>query len=355
MRGIHPLLALCLALSACPEKGLSTPPDDDATLEVIPRDPVEHAAQKMQQGDPQGALDVVESALSKKPDDPELHFARGVALQALNKVDAAAAAWDAAVALSPEFVPAIHALGTVSLDRGEYADAIERFQATLQLKPDFVEARYNLALALLGIGKVPQARTALEQTLQERPDDADALIVLADIHLATGAAGEARPLTERAVVVAPNDSGAHAVHGRVLMRENDHAGALRAFARAVELQPTDPNARLGLAQAQLRTGAVADAAGNLEALARELPKAPVIWLEWGTALAKLGQLDTAVEKLDRALELDPTLVAAQVRRIGALAEAKRCKEAKAALGVLQKQKPPGNAVATAKKALAGCK
>jgi protein O-GlcNAc transferase len=355
MRGSAPPLALVLFLAGCPKQGPSTSPEDTESFEIVPRDPVEHAAQKMQQGDPQGALDVVEEALAQNPDDPELHFARGVALQGLGEMDAAAASWTSAVALSPEFVPAIHALGTVALDRQAYDEAIERFQTTLQLKPDFVEARYNLALALLGAGKVPEARTALEQARQERPDDAAVLIVLADLHLAEGRVQEARPLTERAVSVAPRDAAAQAVHGSVLARQGDHAGALQAFTRAVELDPNDPNARLGLARAQLRLGAAAEAAGTLEALARELPRAAVVWVEWGTALAKLGQLEDAIEKLDRALEIDPSMVAAQVRRIGALAQAKRCKEAKAALGVLQKQKPPGNAVSTAKAALAGCK
>ena len=145
-------------------------------------------------------------------------------------------------------------------------------------------------------------------------------------------------LAKRAADKAPEDAMARTTYGWMLARTGDHAAAAAEFEAAVQLAPDDDEARLGRARAWVRTGKVKEAAAEFEALAGKVPDAAQIWADWGAALAKLGDFEGAVAKLDEALKRDPGLVAAHVRKVAALSQAGKCKAAKQANRALSPQR-----------------
>lgn len=354
---LRPLLSFVVVLaSACGPKGPATtvPDDDESVGPQTPSDPVEHAAQLIAKGEIDAADKVIADAMAQDPDNAELWFSQGVVAKERGDNDAAAQAWEHALTLAPDLVPARAGLGALALAAEAYADAQVHFEAALAANSEFVPAHYNLALALLGQGKLPEATASLQAAHRLDPEDVDVLIELSRVTAPLDPA-TALALAQRAATLAPNDAMARTTHGWLLARGGDHQAAAIEFEAAVAAAPSDSEARLGRARAWVRIGKVAEAAEEFGALTLEVPDAAQVWADWGAALAKLKKFDEAVAKLDQALVLDPKLTAAHLRKVAALAQAKQCKAAKQANRQLVRAGASPKAQAAAKSVLATCK
>ncbi|MCA9719398.1 MAG: tetratricopeptide repeat protein, partial [Myxococcales bacterium] len=114
------LAPLLLTPAACKTgSGESEPPEKtEETDESLPEaKPLERALTLLEQERPAEALTVVDEALVGAPDDPELHYARGVALSVLERPDEAVPAYERALELKPDFFAAHNALGAIALDK----------------------------------------------------------------------------------------------------------------------------------------------------------------------------------------------------------------------------------------------
>jgi tetratricopeptide (TPR) repeat protein len=329
-------------------------PEPDTTPVPVAGDPVERAGKLMQDGDLRGAETIIDDALAQHKDDHELWFAKGVVRQAQQDDDGALQAWRKALELQTEFVPAIHGIGAIQLSRGDFAAAIDSFANALRLQPDFADAHYNIGLALLGDRQRPKAIEAFERAVKLAPDDPTMLVQLADMCVIDEKLDRAIELATHAAEVAPKDPAPFVVLGNALVKKGDYTGAIEKYANALRNDPDQLDARLGLTRAQQRAGKLADAAVQIELLAKAVPDSAVVWAEWGSILAKQGNLAGALEKFDRAIAIDKTFEAAYVRRIGALAEAKKCKDARAAAQVLRELEPAEESLEAGMAALGRC-
>ncbi|MBI4737655.1 MAG: tetratricopeptide repeat protein, partial [candidate division NC10 bacterium] len=97
-------------------------------------------------------------------------------------------------------------LGKVYLDRGEFAQAREEFQAALRLKPDSAFAHNNLGVLLIRQGQPAEARRWLEAAIRLDPAYADAFGNLGAAYEATGDLAAARAAYEAGVRVAPGSA-----------------------------------------------------------------------------------------------------------------------------------------------------
>ncbi|MCR9163577.1 MAG: tetratricopeptide repeat protein [Nannocystaceae bacterium] len=352
------VLPLALLLPLACDAGPTTPPEEPGgAASLQPSDPVEAAAKKMAEGDAQGALAVLEAALAESPDDHELRFARGVALRKLGRVDEALEAWDATLAVEPDFFAALSAKGAVYVEREDWPAAIEALQAAAQAKADHADTHYNLALAILGQGgaeAVPRAQQALQTAHGLDAEDVDIALLLADMYIKQSRLQQAKPVLEAAAAQAPDDARVHAALGRLALKSGDGAAALAAFESALRTAPEDAGYQLGHAQALLRLDRSQEAEAELAALAERAPESAVVWLEWGTALAKQGKFEPAIAKIDEAVRRGPHLVSAQVRRVGLLSDLGRCKDAKTAMKTLRSTTSAPQALAVAEGALKRC-
>ncbi len=142
------------------------------------------------------ALVQVDACLSQRPEEAELHYARGSALTALGEPAKACAALTRAVALQPDHaasnlnlgnawadlddletaerlcrnaialdpgMPEAHAsLGYILTARGALPDAIQACQDAIRLRPGFTQAHWNLAIATLLAGDLKRGFAEFE-------------------------------------------------------------------------------------------------------------------------------------------------------------------------------------------------
>lgn len=137
-------------------------------------------------GQKEEALAEFDRALALNPKYVDAHLNRAVTLNELGRYDDAAAAFAAAQGLGgvdhtgfpaqeASRLANLHAqLAEAYLEAGGVAEAIEQYAKAAALRPEFVDLRYRLARLRLEAGDVAVARSELEAILDARPDFFDA-------------------------------------------------------------------------------------------------------------------------------------------------------------------------------------
>lgn len=91
-------------------------------------------------------------------DNPEAHFNLGNCYYAARRRREAAARFEAAVAMSPDYAEAWNNLGVVRGELNDRDGAIEALERALAIVPHYADAHYNLAEALAVAGDLDGAR-----------------------------------------------------------------------------------------------------------------------------------------------------------------------------------------------------
>ena len=148
-----------------------------------------------------------------------------------------------AVALSPDFQPALLALATTGLKVGKAEEAAAAAETVLKADPQNEQAmriRYNAALKL---GDTAMTVDSLEALASVDPKTArDSLFKLATAAYDSDDAVNAKKQFGKVLELDPDHSRAHYFMGLILMREGDKAGAQSHLERFLALAPNDPDA-----------------------------------------------------------------------------------------------------------------
>lgn len=186
------------------------------------------------------------------------------------------------------------------------------FRQALKLDPTYLPARLKYAASLLESANLGESGRIYTDILKDFPDAAEA----------------------------------HYGLGRVLNLRGDAAEAVGSLHQAIELFPSYGAAHYALAQAyrKLGDGAAAEAQLKLYEASRDLvppiedplrdamrsvDMAASAHLQWGVELQQVGRVQDAIAETERAADLDPHLVQAQVNLIilyGRLGDVDKAKE-----------------------------
>ena len=186
------------------------------------------------------------AALSASPNDAELHFARGTALNALGDHTRACVAFARAVALQPSHAPSYLNMGNAAADLDDLASAESLYRTAIRLDPALAEAHASLGYILTMTGQLDQATLACEAAIRLRPDFVQAhwnlaIAALLDGDLSRGFAEyewRKRHPRYRAAFTDPDGcvwDGANAAGQTILVRAEQGFGDVIHFARYLPL------------------------------------------------------------------------------------------------------------------------
>ncbi len=184
--------------------------------------------------------------------------------------------WRHALVATPDSGGAHTMLAKTLLDKHEFPEAVEQFQAALRQAPDNVANLGNIAVALGTLGRLDEAAIHLERSLQLRPD-----------HAFT-----------------------HFNLGSIRDRQGRLPEALQQYTTALELDPHLTQAAVSRASVLARLGEFAQARLQLDLLLADDPQSAALHIELGRLLRQQSQFAEAVACYDRALELKPDYVEA---------------------------------------------
>jgi Flp pilus assembly protein TadD len=164
--------------------------------------------------------------------------------------------------------------GAVAYSDGNYATALERYQAAIAKNPDDAEALSNLGQVLVRLGKVEEAIPYFDRAVALIPqrwayrfNRARALGIL-------GRTAEAAAGYRDAQQLFPNDYATAFNLGLALHKLGDEAGAVDAYKKAIEIDPNDATFHLALGTSLERLQRPRDAAAAYDDYLRLAPSAP---------------------------------------------------------------------------------
>ena len=131
-----------------------------------PDGPVNAARARLQEGDVDAAIPLLEQALALEPDLARAHFFLGTALRALGRYEEALEHLAVAREQYPRDRVVLGQIGRLQFLDRQFEAAIDTYRAVLAIDPEDVAAHYNLMLAHQGAGNREEA--ARERALYER-------------------------------------------------------------------------------------------------------------------------------------------------------------------------------------------
>ena len=269
-----------------------------------------------------GRLELAEQALTQavtvEPRNAEALANLGLALFNQRRYEEARSVQERAIALKPNFAVALTCLGNTLMHQGEPERAVELHDRAIALKTDFADAYCNRGMALLLLKRNVEARQSFDRALFFNPRHMEATggkglggINLRHLDDAMDAFQSALAIRPDATVVIAQRGRLHLQAGRLDQAAADFNAAL---ARDPHLEP----ALLGKANLGVLTGNTASAMDASRKVLERNPASEVAWGWLGLCLAKQGDLGTALQHLDRALEIKPDYAEAITAKIFAL-------------------------------------
>ncbi len=188
--------------------------------------------------------------------------------------------------------------GSILVEKKMNEEAVRVLTSALHLRPDYLPARLKLAEAIRESGNIEDTWKIYKAVLKDHPDSAEALYGLGGVYAARG----------------------------------DLANAMEFYSKACELFPTYGAAHYALAIVYRKLGQADKAQQHLEVNEhykhvvppvddplrdemRALDLSAVALLDRGLALDQVGRTQDAIAETERAVQLDPKLVAAHTNLI----------------------------------------
>lgn len=193
------------------------------------------------EGDYDGALEMLKEGLSLYPNAVELYIGMGYARLAREEYAWARQAFEHAVVLDPSHEDGLVGLGETLLRFGHHGQALRLFDEVQALGfEDDVELMLTMGRALYREELYTQSRDVFARLAAARPDNAEAVAALGYALHRLGDEVDAGRQIRRALRLDPDLHEARIFLGHLLYDRGDWEGALREFERVPPMEHWDP-------------------------------------------------------------------------------------------------------------------
>jgi tetratricopeptide (TPR) repeat protein len=234
-------------------------------------------------------------------------FARATEMHKAGKLDAALALFAKVVVREPANSPALHWLGYIHNQRGEYDRASDVLKRAIVERPGAPAFHLTLAETYRNLGDLKRAVGCCRTALKLDPDYPEALCTLGLVLQAMGDPAAAVDHFRRALELRPDFAQAHRDLAMALREIGQHDEALEHLRKAVAIAPRYPAARSALCLVLLDGGEAEEALSQIQEAVRLQPDVAIYHHNLGNALQKLGRSGEARGAYLEALRLDPDL------------------------------------------------
>jgi predicted O-linked N-acetylglucosamine transferase (SPINDLY family) len=240
--------------------------------------------------------------------DPRLHDAHNNLATVhfdLGNYEEARRCQERAIALKPNFAVALTNLGNTLMHLGQYAQAIELHERAIKIKPDYADAFCNRGMVEIMLGQVTSANDSFDRALLFQPRHAEAIVGKGMVSAELRHHDKAAAQLAQALAIKPGSPRILAQRGRLNYELQRLEPALADFEAALAISPKLELALRGKAQVCLVMGKTAPAIAAATALIEQNPQSEIGLALMGFAHSNQGEMDAAIEYLDRALAIRP--------------------------------------------------
>jgi len=263
-----------------------------------------------QNGDKQGAMNLVLRLLEQHPDFAPAIKLKGMLLEEAGRTAEAAAAYEEALKLAPNDGDLLLKTGIYKLTAGKKEEALRLLERCIRILPGDGDAEYYLAQAYHLNGQDELALRAIRQSLKAEPDNVSVWQKYGELQCGAGdcAAGLKWLLkAQHSDATLPRIDYDIAATDYKLM---DLEGAAQYAARAVQSQPDDVTALQLLATADVKLAKWQEARDAFQRILTFKTDDIEALLGLGQCELELKNYPAGVDKLQSVLQLDPTRLVA---------------------------------------------
>ncbi|MBB4367697.1 putative O-linked N-acetylglucosamine transferase (SPINDLY family) [Bradyrhizobium sp. cir1] len=240
--------------------------------------------------------------------DPRLHDAHNNLATVhfdLGNLEEARRCQEKAIALKPNFAVALTNLGNTLMHLGQYEQALKLHERAIKIKPDYADAFCNRGMVEMLLGQIERAKESFDRALLFQPRHAEAIVGNGMISMELRHHEEAAAKFAMALAIKPGSPRILAQRGRLSYELQRLEPALADFEAALAISPKFELALQGKAQACLVMGKTAQAMAAATALIEQNPRSELGLALMGFCYSNQGEMDAAIEYLDRALAIRP--------------------------------------------------
>jgi Tfp pilus assembly protein PilF len=151
------------------------------------------------------AFNILTEALADSPDQKEVLYTRALIAERVNKPDIVEADLKKILAMDPDNVEALNALGYTLLNKpGRYSEAEKYLQHALRLEPDEAVIIDSYGWLQFKLGNTEKALDYLQRAYEKQQENEIAAHLI-EVLWALGRKDEAKKLFNKAITDAPND------------------------------------------------------------------------------------------------------------------------------------------------------
>jgi putative PEP-CTERM system TPR-repeat lipoprotein len=210
------------------------------------------------------ALAAVEGLAKKQPNNPLTYNLQGAAYLGAKDLFHARASFEHALKLDPGFFPASLNLAQLDIQENKPQLAQQRFEEILAKDKSNLQALIALAGVSSAAGNDKEALNWLIRAHRENPKSAQAVLALARHYLRRGEAKLALAVSQEGYNEIPGNTDVLDLLGLCQLAAGDKGNALSTFAKLAKLQPASPLPQMRIATAQLANDNTAAATLSLE-------------------------------------------------------------------------------------------
>jgi len=256
-------------------------------------------------GEARAALEVLEPLAREQPRWAAAQLEFGIALGESGRAPEAIAALRRATELKSDLPDAWRLLAD-QLDASGDAAAADEARARF-IKSANRDPRLMAAATALVENKLPSAEALLRAHLKQHATDVAALRMLAEVGARLRRYADAEALLVRCLELAPSFDAARHNYAVVLFRQTKAAAALPEIERLLAKEPRNPGYRNLKAAILAHLGDYSESIDVYEAVLREFPEQPRVWMSYGHALKTAGRQDESIAAYRRGIDLQPGL------------------------------------------------
>ncbi len=239
------------------------------------------------------------------PSASDLRFQEGRALQRSGRLAEAEAVYRSILAIEPDHVATLRAMGGLASGVGRLDVAIELLRRVVALDPRSAES-YVLLGGLLGsAGRITEAVAMLEIAISLEPQNARARYNFGNAQLALGRNVEAVAAFQEAARLQPHQVETWNNLAVALQRLRHYDEAIESARAALRLDSAYREAWRNLGHALRSLGRFLEAAEAFEKAARLPPASASVCNDLGSVLLSARQIDRAAGWCREAIRLDP--------------------------------------------------
>lgn len=236
----------------------------------------------------------------------EMFLLLGQAMMAQAFHDGAIRHYREALARYPDDFDLRLGLGRAYLGTGERGQAMLEFERALVASPTRIPILLEMGRLYGDMGMEEKAEELFERIHRQNIRDGDVFLSLAEYYQKRRQPGRARSELERARSCSPHHPEIVRMLGEILEAENDTAKALVEYETFLESMPGTVWAMQGIIRCARAQGEFARVAKAQKAFIEAGQKTPDAWCDLGETLVRLGKFKEAEKAFEAASSIDPT-------------------------------------------------